>query len=596
MNLKPMYKYILLVVLLCIVSCSLWDYKDNSDPLGNQYPETFLTLVAADTIYVVIEDILEVIDTLNGTTTYDTIWNFSIGSEPADTMIVVDTLGNAFTTITTSQQPLSWWGEDPDGNVTGYYYKWNTDNEWSWTTSESQLFYVPIRKALDVFSFSVRAVDDAAKWEYDEPVSSEIDNEYFSDVGDSLYVYDSHDVVLSEGDHPGIQTSWGAVLKKVKGTEIYKLVPTDTSDAIDPTPATLTFPIRNSHPEVEFRYGSNPTRADHGSISYTFPTRTFIWDAFDLDGRETITYFYYALDDTCDTCWITLDAQVQSSVTFPNSFSVLTPGEHTFYLKAKDIAGAESPMIQFPDSTKIDECQTWIVKSITGNTLLVDDFPLDVGNDAQHWYSNALESILGTDQFSIWEIGDALPYSSVDVLATLSYFDNIIWYTAYTQNETYNDASASILSFVQNGGNFFINATELKDTSFVWFPIQSRSVINPNGRFFPNRIIASQVPGLDSLVTSFTIGVRVKSFIPDSSQFATIKDLYHLSEPISGDGWTGTPNVCSLGQLPVPPNGISGKIVLFSIPMHTGANPTMEGGEGSGAHLLEYLLTQEFIE
>ncbi|NQV37952.1 MAG: hypothetical protein HQ509_08110 [Candidatus Marinimicrobia bacterium] len=508
------------------MSCSLWEYEDKSDPFGNQPPETYLSLVAADTIYVIIEDIIVATDTLTGITTYDTVWNYSIGIEPPDTAMVYDTLGNAFTTITTSQQLMNWWGEDQDGNVVAYDVRWNTDSSWTRTHTEDSVFYVPIRTALDVFQFFVRAVDD--------------------------------------------------------------------SGTVDPTPAMLTFPIRNSSPEIEFRYGSNPLRLDHGTVSYTFPTRTFTWDAFDLDGIETIINYFYALDDTCDTCWNVLDAQIQSSITLTDS--MLSPGNHTFYLKALDVAGAESNMIRFPDSLEIDECQVWTVMPVIGNTLLVDDFPLDPGNEAQDWYSDVLETVIGTDQHSIWEIGDALPYSTTDLLAYLSYFDHVVWYTAYTQNETYNEASSSILSFVMNGGNFFISATELKDTSFVWFPIESHSVINPSGRFFPGRRLVSQVEGLNDLVTSYTIGVRVRSFIPDGTQSFTVKDLFHLQEPGSGDEWTGTPNVCSLGQFQIPPNEISGKVVLLSLPLHNGSVPLMEGDGGSATQLVNYLFTQEFVE
>ena len=58
------------------------------------------------------------------------------------------------------------------------------------------------------------------------------------------------------------------------------------------------------------------------------------------------------------------------------SFSV-----NKFFLKCKDIAGAESSTIQFPDSTKYSEVQTWIVKPVMGDILIVDDYPLDNSNN-----------------------------------------------------------------------------------------------------------------------------------------------------------------------------------------------------------------------
>ncbi len=543
-NLIKIASFILLAVL---VSCSLWDYDDKSDPLGNQPPETYLALAASDTIYHVIDEIVTVLDTVSGETIFDTSWTYlfideiiattdtttgittydttwiDLSDTEVDTFYVQDALENAFTTVTTSQQLMYWWGEDRDGDIVAYEVRWNSDPDWIQTKREDSLFSVPIRTALDVFQFYVRAIDD--------------------------------------------------------------------SGAIDPTPAMLTFPIRNSSPEIEFRFGSNPASADHGRTSHTFGTRTFVWDVFDLDGIETITNIFYALDDTCDTCWNSLDAQLYSSLTL----SELEPGEHKFFLKALDIAGAESPIIQFPDSNATEECQEWVVKEAIGDVLLVNDFPDDMDNSAQNWYMNVLNDLIPDSNFSVWDIGYSLPYSSADVQATLNYFENVIWFSAYIGQENYLEASASITSFLMGGGNVFLNVSEITDTSFVFFPLQSKSVINPSGRFFPGRRLVSQITGLPDLVTSYTIGVRVRSFIPDSSQFVSVTDLYHLDDPISGDGWTGNPNVCSLGQFQAGINQLSGKIVFMTIPLHNGSQPILEG-EGSASQLLDYLLNQEFAE
>ena len=84
---------------------------------------------------------------------------YAIDEEPSANFIW-DTLPNAFTTITSSRQKLHWWGEDSDGDVIGYYYKWSNDSLWTFTELESGNFYVPIRSELDVFSFQVKAVDN----------------------------------------------------------------------------------------------------------------------------------------------------------------------------------------------------------------------------------------------------------------------------------------------------------------------------------------------------------------------------------------------------------------------------------------------------
>ncbi|MCH7764530.1 MAG: hypothetical protein IIB95_12480 [Candidatus Marinimicrobia bacterium] len=496
-----------LIPLLFAVSCTLWEYEDPSAPYEKATPETFLSLVANDTIYAHV-------DSLTGEIIY------AIDEEPTPGM-VWDTLDFAFTTITTSKQQLHWWGEDTDGNVIGYKYKWSSDSVWTFTTEEEGLFYVPIRTDLDVFSFEVKAIDN-----------------------DSLE---------------------------------------------DATPAKLTVPIRNSPPEIGFRYRSNPFVDDiHSDTSLTFPTRTFVWDVTDQDGIETITDIYYALDDTCGSCWTRLDAASYSSITLTD----IAPGYHRFYLKVEDIAGAESDIVYFPDDTNPNEPGYWRVMPILGNVLLVDDFVQDSQNNAQKWYRSVLDSLLGETHYSVWEIGSKLPFSANDVSANLKYFNKIIWYAAYTGGETYHEASSSILTYILDGGHFFLNAPELKDSTFTWFPLKDAAVINPSGRLMSGTILESQIADSLDLVLSSLVAIRVKEFSPDSSQFSSIKSLYQLKEGEGNDEWTGSPNVCSLGRFQISPTEESGKVVLFSIPIHNGSVPVQDGIES----FINYILFEEFAE
>ena len=258
-NFKFLFKYLNIVLLaFTSFSCSRWDYEDKSVTLELEYPETYISIFSSDTIF----------------TSMDSLGNISYSfSDSLNFDLVIDTLPNAFTTVTTSKQKIHWWAEDPDGNVVGYYYKWSSDTVWTFTNLENGLFYVPIRSDLDVFSFEVKAMDD-----------------------DSL---------------------------------------------IDETPAKITLPIKNSPPEISFRYLSNPLIADLPSdTSYTFPTKTFIWDLYDQDGNETITDVFYTLDDTCSSCWTSLPGDL-TSLTLTN----LSEGEHIFYVKCVD--NISSPIIFF---------------------------------------------------------------------------------------------------------------------------------------------------------------------------------------------------------------------------------------------------------
>ena len=43
--------HILILYVFMVLSCSLWEYDDPSNPLEQKTPETYLSLVATDTIF-----------------------------------------------------------------------------------------------------------------------------------------------------------------------------------------------------------------------------------------------------------------------------------------------------------------------------------------------------------------------------------------------------------------------------------------------------------------------------------------------------------------------------------------------------------------
>ena len=87
------------------------------------------------------------------------------------------------------------------------------------------------------------------------------------------------------------------------------------------------------------------------------------------------------------------------------------------------------------------------------------------------WYRSVLDTLVGENNYSIWELGKELPYSTVDIKANLGYFKSVIWNGGYTGISLYNNASSSINNYVINGGNIFISVSTLKDSTFSWFPI-----------------------------------------------------------------------------------------------------------------------------
>ena len=495
--------------MFALLSCH-WDYDDRSVGLVSVYPETYLSLIATDTIYATEDpngDIVYLID------------------EDPDSSMVWDTLDFAFTTITTSKQILHWWGEDSDGEIIGYHYRWSSDSNWTFTNLESGVFYVPIRSELDIFSFEIKAEDN-------------------------------------EGN-------------------------------LDTTSSRLVLPISNSAPTISFRYLSNPQVEDARSdTSFTFPTRTFNWDIFDQDGNETITDIFYAIDDTCSSCWEKLSGNQTS-----HTLTAIEPGEHTFYIYCQDIAGAKSSTIHFPDTLMSSETSVWKVVPVVGDVLIVDDYPLDNENDALSWFSALLDTIVGVEQYSTWEVGSSLPYSTSDVTASLNYFKHVIWFSAYYNpagiSDTYRDAEASLKSFVMGGGNLFINPVVIEDTTFAWFPMDSIITLNPAGRIRTGREIICPFDSTLNLSVSHIIMVDVHGFIPNQQAFSTIRQIYKMADPLDNDTWTGNPTICSVGQFQVSLTELSGKAVLLTLPLHDGTRPKLQGS-GSSIKFVEYVLRQEF--
>jgi len=186
----------------------------------------------------------------------------------------------------------------------------------------------------------------------------------------------------------------------------------DDDSLADPTPASQLFPIKNTIPEINWVTNSRIPDT-------TFTVASFSWKANDLDGDSTITNFEWALDDT--TNWTSISG-LSRAVTI-NADNGLTEGEHCFYLRAVDIAGAKSKIIRMPEDA------TWYVKEPIGGYLLVDDYSSEtIGSGyPDKYYKSTLKSLIG--DFNYWNIEEQFPASTTQFTETLKLFDRIIWYT-----------------------------------------------------------------------------------------------------------------------------------------------------------------------
>ncbi|MBD3289206.1 hypothetical protein GF337_10410 [candidate division KSB1 bacterium] len=363
----------------------------------------------------------------------------------------------------------------------------------------------------------------------------------------------------------------------------------DNDSVMDPTPAIQTFPVFNSTPEIEFKLRSNPSAppGEPDVTAYTFPTRTFIWDVSDPDGVETVTAIYYAVDDTTE--WMSLPGN-ERSITLTG----LSPGEHRFFAKAVDVAGASSSVISFPDPEDEETPNTWIVKPIQGDVLLVNDFAQDQKNyEVQGFYEELLKNIVGENGYSVWEIGtsyannpqNSLPYATADIKANLNYFKNVIWF-AHLGRPNISQAGLSLTQYIANGGNVFITNgnEEIPDTSWTFTDIDSVFRLNPGGRLFSGVNVLASFTGApeDSLLNmqlGKLIGNRVSALIPGSDA-----EIVYRMEPDSTAAvavpYEGSPVVGVRYRVG------AGQSIYFSLPFH------YCNGFENAQEILEYILNE----
>ncbi|MFO7841954.1 MAG: hypothetical protein R6V48_07390 [Fidelibacterota bacterium] len=401
-----------------------------------------------------------------------------------DTVWVQDTLVLGLDT-TTSIQAVNWWGDDPDGEVIGYWLKWTYMDTAEFTTEESAVFYLPLRTEFDIYSLSVTAVDN-----------------------DSL---------------------------------------------CDPTPAIVSFPVYNSPPSVEWKLNSLPTSTrTEDSVHYSFTHHSFFWDVYDLDGLETVTDVYYALDDT--SSWNRLPGDRRDVMV-----TGIEPGPHRLFLKVKDIAGAESDVISFPDPANDDsQVRRWEVKEPVGDILIVNDYQNDqLLYDHQNLYTGIFDDLTGPDGYSVWEIGGAntntantVPYSPEDIEKNLSTFSKVFWYTFRGANSL-DESSLALTRFVADGGILFMdNAQKVAtgsrpDTAWTFTDIDSVYQYSSTGRIYSGVNVKANWgdPALDSqleLQLSSTLADKLYAIIPGNS--STLR-YYFEHDSLNTSDYIGTPEV-----------------------------------------------------
>jgi len=344
---------------------------------------------------------------------------------------------------TTSRQHLHWWGEDPDGWIIGYLFSFD-GSHWYWTTKNDSIFALTIYGTDTTYTFLVSSVDN------------------------SLSRYG----LITTSDSGPITWTPGTIHPRF-------------GDALDPTPASVRIPIKNTPPEVRFEMVGDVFGTPLTVPETTFTVVSFQWVGTDLDGNNTIAKYSIALNDTTPRSWLDLpgivnfvtlkarkpaqgqtvvDADVYANVIpqLPQA-PLPTPihnfklnSENVLYLRAEDVSGAKSAIARMPAEGK-----HWYVKQPKGDLLIIDDY--SVTDNSTQFYSSIFDT-LGMSHFAgaydVWDIktGSRFPQKGKYVptwinptfTETLKLFKYIFWYTSDEQD--FDVAQRSLPEFRKGGG------------------------------------------------------------------------------------------------------------------------------------------------
>jgi hypothetical protein len=373
---------------------------------------------------------------------------------------------------TTSKQTLSWWGDDPDGRVVGFIYTFNPS-------------------AQNVSSWESSSTN--AEWTF------------------TTETQETFTLRLA-----GTDTNYTFWVKAV-----------DDLSAADPAGALQTYPIVNSIPVVEFPVGTDVPDT-------TFTVANFSWSASDLDGDDTIARFEYILDDSNAAGWQQLPAGV-TSITL-GVLQALAGGEHVFYLRAVDIAGARSRIIRMPR----DPQKTWYVRVPRSKFLVVDDY--NIADNTANFYHAILRDLAG--EFDVWDIKRdnraLVPASSEAFARTLQLFDRIFWYTDTEPN--LEKAQVSVPQFLDGGGKILMVASFQEFTSNQGDPLDFSPVDSLGSRIA--RITRNQ--NIDPAPAFAGAG-----FPPLRVNTAIIPNVFPLVPKISADTLYVLPPNLPCGRAPI---------------------------------------------
>lgn len=334
----------------------------------------------------------------------------------------------------------------------------------------------------------------------------------------------------------------------------------DNEETVDPTPAYLRVPIKNTPPVAKF---------DTVNLipDTVFSVYSVIWFIDDLDGVETIDSIFLRINDGA---WTAIERETNFATFVPESpmtegvqnakmfrnfrgifQDIAIPGlkvgaDNRMYLRARDITGSFS---------EVDSTKSFFIRT-QGSDLLVID--VQVNDDVDTAYFPMLDQVY-TPGYDYLDLANNIPIFWDPTFGEfLKLYDKVFWYSDGNINNSITDqllmevAANQIQQFLNQGGKLLITSKfpnrfsdpETADASpiFGFSPVQSFST-SPGQARIPKD--SAMIP-VGDFVNVFEPLVS-NSFISGADPFVP-KDPANavFNAPIIAiNGWTGPSTICA---------------------------------------------------
>lgn len=330
----------------------------------------------------------------------------------------------------------------------------------------------------------------------------------------------------------------------------------DNDGARDNTPAYLKVPIKNSAPTAIF--DSLRILPDTGYV-----VLTMFLEVDDEDGTNNLDSIFLKLNNgdwyplapgvntltlvpTDPAATGTIDCQVyegpQASLLSDQIQGMNLEGDNTFYLKARDIAGAESP---------VDTSRVVFMNRKSGNLLLVDAHTSGVNPTPEEVYDIAL-----TSQSIAYDRIDFTIANGANVpelwIPTFSFYmelyDAVFWYgsTGVEEVALLESAAGSIQDYLTGGGKMLISTSfpnSFDNTSVIqeFSPMDSLSTSSGSCRLPTDSLVMPMgaFGNYDTLEVGVFIGRATPFYVK-----STAEPMF-TGQVFTGGGWVGPTTVAA---------------------------------------------------